>query len=286
MKKTAIVTCDMFPELIDAERDLPVILKQYEIDAEPVIWDDKDVQWNKYDNIIVRTPWDYYNKIDNFYSWLDIIDETGIPMDNNSTIIKWNLHKYYLRDLAEKGVLIVPTVFLNKETEHDLEYIIKDKGWEKAIIKPAISAAAYETHIISEENIRFGQDKLNELLKSGDMLVQLYFENIVTDGEWSFIYFKGKYSHAIRKLPKDGDFRVQKWWGGNYYYGEPDNSIKSQADKIISIEGKDLLYARVDGIVYDSKLHLMELELTEPELFLEHSKEAKENFIQAIINNK
>ena len=162
----------------------------------------------------------------------------------------------------------------------NLNDILTEKNWEKAVIKPAVSGGAYKTSLISK-NEAGNQETFEALIKENDVLIQKFIDEI-KDGEWSLIFFNKKYSHSALKVPKADDFRVQHEFGGKYIYKEAPAGSIQQAQKIVESVKDELLYARVDGIFINNVFYLMELELIEPDLFLDGA-DAKENFMKAIL---
>jgi hypothetical protein len=123
---------------------------------------------------------------------------------------------------------------------------------------------------------------LDELLRGPGALVQKFMPEIVTVGEWSLVFFSGRYSHAVIKTPKSGDFRVQHDFGGEERAAEPPTRVLEDAVRVIEEIGSTPLYSRVDGVESGGRLHLMELELIEPALFLKSSPLAAGRFADAI----
>ena len=235
---------------------------------------------NDFDLIIIRTPWDYFRRYEEFNKWLTKLKEVKTPVCNSLGVIFKNIHKFYLKELIASGVPVIPTVFVNKNSKENLDEILEANKWDKAVIKPAVSGGAYKTYVINK-NEEGNQDKLEDMLMGNDVLVQKFMNEIQT-GEWSLMFIDKKYSHSALKVPKSNDFRVQSEFGGEYLYKEAPAGLIEQATKIIEQVKDDLLYARVDGIYINEILYLMELELIEPDLFL-NTSEAKQNFVNAIL---
>ena len=230
--------------------------------------------------IVIRTPWDYFLRFEEFSKWLNSLRKIKTPVWNSVDVIEKNIHKFYLKDFETAGIPIVPTVFVNKNFKTDLNQVLKEKDWDKAVIKPAVSGGAYNTHLVSRNEPGI-QSKLDELLSDKDVLIQKFIEEI-QHGEWSLLFFDKKYSHSALKVPKIGEFRVQSEHGGEYVYKEAPVKLIEQAQKIVDSIKDELLYARVDGIYLNETLFLMELELIEPDLFL-GTPEAQNNFVNALL---
>lgn len=308
MKSVALVTYKDKPHLIDGEKLLLKAFQNQGVIPHEVPWDKVGVNWKNFDLVILRTCWNYHTKISQFLAWLDLLENQKIKVFNPINIIKWNINKRYLLDLEKMGIPIVPTLMLNKETIRDLMKIIYQAGWKEVIIKPTIGASSYKIVRIKTEALRHlkgnqlalseaeadsfqveESDKskvtgsIKEILKDSDLIIQPFLTEIQTEGEYSFIFFNKIYSHTILKKPKRGEFRTQPELGGTEIAINPDPDLLIQAKNIMEKIPFPLLYARVDCVVINEKLHLMELELTEPYLYFEKKAGAAENFVRAAL---
>ena len=245
----ALVTWRGLPELAPDDRLLRDALVRRGVDARAVAWDDRQVDWRVFDSIVVRSTWDYHKRVDEFRAWIDAME--GLPLWNPPAVLRWNIHKSYLLDLQARGVYIVPTLFVPRG--HDF------------IVKPAVSATAYRTERQSSDF---------------DALIQPFVPEIVADGELSFVFLGRKFSHAVRKRAVAGEFRVQAEFGGSVEPFAPSADLIAQAERIAATLGEQWLYARVDCVVRDGQLMLMELEATEPSLFLD--ADSAERFADAL----
>ncbi len=231
--------------------------------------------------MIFRSVWDYFEMPKEFAAWLDLMESQNTKTLNPLSIIKRNQHKFYLQDLQSKGIDIIPTVFIPKNTGLDLSFL-KENNWNSAVIKPAVSGGSYLTRLFVQAEIEEIEEEYASFALENDLLVQPFMPEIQDMGELSLLFFQGKYSHAILKKPKNGDFRVQSQFGGQYQVFEPDAVMLATAQHIIETFGGDLLYARVDGILKNGKFLLMELELIEPDLYFDYHPDAKQNFLAAL----
>ncbi len=243
-------------------------LKERGVSVFPIPWEEADVGLlSKLDLVVFRTPWNYYRELPKFLEWLKRLEALKVQVHNPLPIIYWNLDKSYLRELESRGATVVPTRFFKtSEFKVDMEWPETQTGG--FVIKPAISASAdrtfkgdrpFLTDIIMEENVF----RPNESL-----MLQPFVDTITTEGEYSFIYFGGEFSHAVVKKPKAHDFRVQNEHGGSWDYFVPSGTQVEQADAIMKAFGNSPLYARVDMVNFSGRLHLMELELFEPMLYI------------------
>lgn len=280
--KIAILTCEKLPDLNPEDQNIITELAKHNIEAKAIIWDDKTVNWTDFDYLIFRNTWDYFEKETEFKIWLDQIEKLGIKTLNPIAIIQQNIHKFYLRDLQKLGVTILPTVFIDKTNHLNLTELIPSH-WKKAVIKPAFSAGSYLTEVFDVSKIQAITEKYKSIATEKELLLQEFMPEIQTIGETSFIFFNKKFSHAVNKKPVDGDFRVQSLFGGQYTLVQPTTTLIEKAQKIVNTFPDDLLYARVDGIIINSELHLMEIECIEPDLYFNLSENALQRFVNAIM---
>ena len=278
--KIALLTCRNRPDVNEKEQKLRLEISK-ELDVTVEIWNDPSVDWTSFDCLIFRTVWDYFEYPKEFAEWLERIEHLNIRTLNPLSIIKRNQHKFYLKDLQNQGVDIIPTVFIPKNTGLDLSFL-KEKNWEKAVIKPAISAGSYMMTLFSQSEITAIEKEYTPIALERDLLIQPFMPEIQEMGEISILFFQGKYSHAVLKKPKGEDFRVQSQFGGQYQAYFPNDSVKKTAENIIKTFGGDLLYARVDGILKERQFLLMELELIEPDLYFDYAPDAKKHYLKAL----
>jgi len=280
--KIGLLTCEKFPDLAISDQKLIPEFAKHGFIAKAVIWNDKTVNWSDFDYLIFRNTWDYFEKETEFNLWLDRIEQLGINTLNPIEIIKENKHKFYLRKMEKDGISILPTIFIDKTKHLNLIKIIP-KHWKKAVIKPAFSAGSYQTSVFDTSDIKKINEEYHKIAQEKELLLQEFIPEIQTLGETSFIFFNKKFSHAVNKKPIDGDFRVQSQFGGKYILIQPTQELIDKAQKVVNTFHDKLLYARVDGIVIDNELHLMEIECIEPDLYFDLSKGAMEQFVASII---
>ncbi|PRY13139.1 glutathione synthase/RimK-type ligase-like ATP-grasp enzyme [Pontibacter ummariensis] len=247
------------------------------------IWDDPAVDWSQFDLVLLKSPWDYFDKIDAFYAWLDKLEQLNVRVLNPVRTVRWNADKRYLLDLQTKGVKVVPTVWLEAGTSFNAVEVFTELKAEKIIIKPAVSGGAKNTFALSPSEAVVKEEKINRLLQQESFLAQPFVEEVSTKGEWSFLFFNGKYSHTVLKAAKPGDFRVQHFYGGTVHTPEPPAALLETAQHVIDTVAKYCLYARVDGVEVAGELVLMELELIEPFLFLSTNEGAFERYYEALM---
>lgn len=278
----AFVTCSTKPEITIDDWEAANELIALGIQIQAVPWDNDSIDWTFFDGVILRSCWNYHLQPQKFLQWLDSLEKQPIQVFNPVTTIKSNLHKSYLLTLQQKGVLIPETLLIAQGSSVNLNAIMNRRSWEKAVVKPAISATAWKTFVAHVGDTHDEQSFQNSLLE-GDLLIQNFIPEIES-GEWSLIFFQKEFSHAVIKKPKAGDFRVQDNFGGTIEPMTPSVAIINQAQSILNHIAEPLLYARVDGLVIDNQFLLMELELIEPVLFFKQAPTAAQLFTKALLN--
>jgi hypothetical protein len=283
MKRVGFATCLNLGKLTPDDQLAADLLLKQNINVDAVAWDDPSIQWKSFDAVILRSTWNYHRQLPEFLSWLEMLDQASVKVWNSTDIVRGNVSKKYLIDFQSAGIPIVPTVFIPQNTSMQLDSVLENQKWEHAIIKPEVSASAYQTISASLSTAVDDQTQLDKILKTSGALIQEFRNEITVSGEWSLIFFDRKFSHAVLKRPSAGDFRVQEELGGIIQTATPPDALIHQAEHILHQVNGTLLYARVDGIAADDEFLLMELELIEPSLFMGFSTGAPEVFASSII---
>jgi len=248
------------------------------------LWSDPAVDWSVYDLAVVRTVWDYTAARDAFVAWAE---EAGrhTRVENAPEVLRWNTHKSYLMELEERGAPVVPTAWLGRGDMVDLAALCRARGWDEIVVKPAVAAGSDGLVRAGggEAGHRRAQDAMDALLADGDVMVQPFRARIV-EGELSLVAVEGRVTHAVRKRPAAGDFRVQGRFGGRYARERPSPDAVALAEWVLEAIGAPLLFARVDLVTADDgTLEVGEVEATEPDLYLEQSEEGTRALVDAIV---
>jgi glutathione synthase/RimK-type ligase-like ATP-grasp enzyme len=265
----------------DEDADLLNFLSKKGLNVIPVIWNDKNVDWNSFNVAIVKSPWDYHNHLSEFLNWLHELENLNVKVLNPVEIIQWNSDKKYLKDIAKKGLPVIAAEYLDKGSAFDSRFFDLFNT-DQLVVKPCISAGAQNTLIVNKDNLNERIEEIGQLLKAEDYIVQPFVKEI-KNGEWSFLFFNSQYSHCSLKTPKKDDFRVQHYHGGTISYPTPNPLHTEQAGTYLKSLPQSTLYARVDGVIVNNSFELMELELIEPYLFLNSDKNLLENYYQALM---
>lgn len=268
MKPVALATCSAHPCLTGADRSLIPAFARHGLFAEPARWDGA-VEWRDYSAVLVRSAWDYHLRLDEFLAWVAALEAAAVPLLNEPGLVRWNADKGYLRALEACGVAVPPTYWVEQgAAERPLADVLREAGWEQAVVKPMVSAAAYETWRTSPGEAEAHERRFRRLCEQGGVMVQRFVPEVMGDGEWSLVFFGRAFSHAVRKQPRQGDFRVQAGHGGTHVPDEPPREVLRAAAAALRALPGDPLYTRVDGFATRAGFLLMEIELIEPDLFL------------------
>jgi glutathione synthase/RimK-type ligase-like ATP-grasp enzyme len=281
MPRIALATSGKYASLTEDDRLLLKPIKDRGLEVQPAVWTDPTFPWSTCDAVVIRSCWDYHLKSEEFLRWISSVEVAGLPVFNSVELIRWNANKTYLRELEAQGTAIVPTLWPEAGTPLTLRGQLQELGWHKAVVKPRISATAHRTQLVTVEGADSGQTLFDELRHEVGVMVQKFMQSIVSEGEWSLMFFGGEFSHAVLKTPDTGDFRVQNDFGGTSRFADPPRCVLESAARTVHSVGPSV-YARVDGVVEDGLFLLMELELIEPALFLDSHPAAPLRFASAI----
>lgn len=282
-KKLALLTSIDYPQLTLGEVLLPPALRALGAQVQICVWDDPEVQWHEFDAVIVRCAWDYYKKLPTFLNLLTHLEQSGIPVLNDVQTLRWNLNKNYLFELEQQQCAVIPGLRVSPVDQRSLSQLMQELGCDEAVLKPVQSAGAWRTLRLQAAQLNEAEQQFAQWRGEQDFLLQAFMPEIVEEGEWSLVFFNGVYSHGLLKCAKAGDFRVQSDHGGSVQAMDIPLAIQKQAAAMLATLDRMPCYARVDGVIRDGQLILMELELLEPELFLELDKDAPARFASAIL---
>ena len=238
-------------------------------------WDNA-TDWASVPLVVVRSPWDYSDAHQEFLSWARSVAAVT-RMVNPLEVLEWNSHKSYLLDLASSGVSTVVTTLVHRGASDDEQAGALAVYPGELVIKPAVSVGAIGA-LRAAANSPEAAAHLAELASAGDVLVQPLAHSVLEGGESSLIYFGSQFSHAIRKLPADGDYRVQEHHGGSVVPHEPTDDEFAVAAATLAAAPAATAYARVDLVEVTGSPAVMELEAIEPQLFLDRDPGAAARF--------
>lgn len=277
IKAAVLVPAPDYPEdyrwTYDAEADA---LTRAGLAVEPVPWTDPG-DLARFDIVLPLVAWGYQSDTARWFALLDRLERERRTVVNPVPILRWNTDKAYLEEVEAAGVPTVPTRVVAALDDAAIAAARHDFG-PKLVIKPPISASAYGTHRLGPD------DPLPADAAGRRMMVQPFLRSVMDEGEYSLIYFEGAFSHAVVKRAKAGDYRVQPHLGGTEVQCDPPEGSRRVAEAALAIAPERPSYARVDLIrLDDGRLGVIELELIEPSLWLQHAPDKGESFAAAVI---
>ncbi|WP_207892060.1 ATP-grasp domain-containing protein [Streptacidiphilus pinicola] len=273
MPDIALLTGRTMPREVPENDLLVAELRALGVDAEIHPWD-ADLDWSTYGLALVRTTWDYWDRLDEFLAWAETAGHRT-TLRNPAEVIAWNHHKSYLPALAEQGVSVIPTALLRRgadraQVDKVLAAFRERHGDVEVVGKPAVSAGArgaLRAHIDAPETAAH----LESLVGEGDALLQPLVESVLTRGETSLVFFGSEFSHAVRKVPASGEYRIHEHHGGTVRTHLPSEAELAVARAALAAAPAPVAYGRVDLVDLADGPAVMELELIEPELFLPYT---------------
>ena len=256
--------------------------------VETISWHAQHVDWSRFNAVIVRSTWDYQDDAQAFMAKLAEIEKSGTRLLNPLTLMQWNVSKDYLQTLEQQGVEIIPSQFFQQADTALIQSHFVHFETNELIIKPLISANSDYTFRLTPTALADQSDDLNMIFKSTPCVIQPFLSSVVDEGEYSLFYFNGQYSHTIKKVPKQGDFRVQEEHGGQLHTVQPDAALLDTAAHVLNQLPELSLYARIDLLRSTSTTphtwQLMEVELIEPSLYFNMDEDSPERFVQATLD--
>jgi len=273
----ALASCRVLPEPDPDEQPTLAALRGAGLRAEVLAWDDPAADFAAARLTVLRATWNYPDAPEAFAAWLERTARVSVLL-NPLPVLKWNLHKRYLLELEAAGVPVVPTCLVARGEDTTLASIVAARGWERVVVKPAISAGSRLTLCAGPDNAAEGEAHLRRLAAREDVLVQPYLPSVDGYGERALVCIDGELTHAVRKTPR---FSGQD---ESVSAAQPIAPAEAEiALRALAVIPEPVLYARVDVAPdTDGRPVVMELELLEPSLFFPQNPAALERFVRAI----
>jgi glutathione synthase/RimK-type ligase-like ATP-grasp enzyme len=280
MKTVVLATSSSMPKPDPESHLLVTALEQRGVSTRLLAWD-ADVDWSAADVVVVRSTWDYFERLDEFLSWADAVESVSCLV-NAAAVLRWNTHKRYLTELTDRGVPTVPTAVVEKGgVLADISALFP--GHLELVVKPAVSIGAIGA-MRARANDAGLAAHLTHLALLGDVLVQPFVSSVVDRGETSLVFAGLDLSHSVRKVPRPGEYRVQDHHGGSIHRHQATAEEIAVARAALAVAPGRCTYARVDLVDTADGPVVMELELVEPALFLNEDPAAPDRFAESIIS--
>jgi hypothetical protein len=294
--RIALATCADLPDWEVDDRPLHEALRARGAEVQHPHWTDRTFDWASVDCCLIRTTWDYHFNRDEFVAWARDVEAKTL-LFNPSAVVEWNTDKRYLQELAQQGVPVIATEWLEHGSKVDLGHLLRHNGWRRGFLKPVIGATAFGTCRFEDhgDSLATAQRFVDEMLVDHAMQLQPYLERVETEGEESMIFVNGRHAHSVRKVPVPGDYRVQDDHGASdepFTHNADDIELASSVLRLVQAhpswanqqQVQPLLYGRTDWLRdEEGGLRLCELELVEPSLFLRHGPATADLLAEALI---
>lgn len=274
MTRIAILRCGKLPSFVNWE--VPNLEELFEEDnlllqgfeargfqAQSVVWSEPGIDWNQFDIALIRSTWDYLDEREQFLQVLSQIEDSSCRLFNPLAAVRWNIDKHYLFDLQKWGLPIIPTWLASEVEPGALQRWFGEEP-QAIILKPTVGLGGSHSHRVPLTELDDTLARLRVSEPGREYLVQPFIDSIVSEGEWSFIYFNRDLSHVLLKMPAANDYRVQGIYGGTVRPAEPLARDLSQAEAVMAKLPFDVLYARLDFVRVGHQLSVIEVELIEP----------------------
>jgi len=283
MSRIAFLTMDSLDGFVSYDALVSDCLAVRGITVEDVSWRNGWANWDDYEMVIIRSPWDYQHSVHEFMTVLENIDASSAVLWNPIDVVRWNVRKTYLQQLHDQGVVIVPSRFVTSPTELQIRGMFAAFGSDQIVIKPVVGANANDTFWLRSDSSADLLQQIETLYRRRLALLQPFIRSVVEYGETSHIFFDGQHSHSVLKTPKAGDFRVQEEHGSRIESLQPDLGLIECAKRALEPVPQQTLYSRVDLVeLSNGQQAVMELELIEPSLYLSYDADSAERFADAI----
>ena len=275
----AIATCSYHPDLGPHDRGVIAELAELGIRATPLIWTDATASLDPFAAVVVQSTWDSHLDPLAFVTWARRV-QARTALFNPLHLLEWNLNKRYLRELEQQGIPITPTLWVSAGSSVDLHHEVSARGWTRFVIKPVVSAGATETHIFDLRDMDAAQATLDRLVARVDLMIQPYLLAFETEGERSYVFFDGAFSHAVRRPPT---LKSAPRGFTESHEMPPIEAELHLSRQVLEKIGEAPVYARVDlATNNDGLVRLQEVELVEPCLFTSLAPGAQQRYARAI----
>ena len=259
---------DIF-ELVEEVEKLTPALAAHGMALTQVRWREIEARAGEFDAILPLFVWDYFEGNEAAFLTAIAEAEQTTPVFNNFEMLKWNADKSYLDDLQRRGAAVIRTLSVEHVTQTNVDRAFEDLEADTLVIKPRVGGGAWR-QVLHKKGEPFPDE---DSLPPEGALIQAFLPSVLEEGEYSFLYFGGRFSHAVRKTPKAGDYRIQSIYGGAEETYTPTQAERGHARAILDVLDETPLYARVDLLRgLDGTLKLIELECIEPYLYLPHAR--------------
>jgi glutathione synthase/RimK-type ligase-like ATP-grasp enzyme len=295
--KVAVVTCRAYPGISSSDALYRDALEELGAQVRVVPWNDgaaaDAAALAGMDAVVLRSPWDYPHDLAAFLAWIARLEEAGVRLLNRGPLVRWNVDKRYLLDLRDAGVGVPDMALLGPDADagalRDALSALGVEDGAEAVLKPAWGGSGFAVALVSRAGAADALGRAKAEAPGRPLLVQRFLPEVAAEGEASFVFIGGRFAHAVRKRPADGEFRVNSRYGPRPPERfEPSPALLEDAQRVLSAlpGGSPPLYARIDGVPgRDGRLACLEAEVVDPALFLDLAPETAAAFARATLEH-
>jgi glutathione synthase/RimK-type ligase-like ATP-grasp enzyme len=275
-----IATCSEYPHPTPNLEALVNALKAQGMEAVYLPWKTTPLEtFIATDAVLPLCCWDYYDDPGRFLAWIDALEAGGARLLNPPALLRWNVRKTYLLEMAAAGLAVPKTIRLTDASSDAVARAMEQKGWRTAVLKPVSSQNGHGIQKLDRANR--AQWSVEDM--TGDMLLQEFQQDVGALGETTMTFIDGTFSHAVRRILKPGEWRANPQYGITYERVEVSRDVIDTAQAYVDFLPQTPLYARVDGLVRSTGFMLMELELIDPYLYLEFAPGSADAMARAVV---
>lgn len=277
MPRLILATSAAYPDLTPADQLYRAALERRGADVEVGVWSDGDARFRDADLVVIRSTWDYHRDLARYRVWLASLEQAGTAVVNPVELVRWNLEKTYLDELAAAGIPVPAqrVVPCDRETARRA---LAEAGWRQAVAKPSVGASGHGVSLVTAASLDTAWDQLATAVSPHRLVLQEYVSEIQAEGQISYVFLGGRFVHAVRFLPRDGEFRINSKFEPHREVIAPPDSDIEEAARVIKALPISPLHARIDMVRRDGRQLLLEAEVNEPGLLFQYAPTAADIF--------
>ena len=277
--RIVLATCRAWPALSPSDRALAEALERRGFSAEGAPWNGPFEPFAGAAAVVIRATWDYHRALDDYRAWLDRLNATRAF--NAPGLVRWNLEKSYLTELAARGARVPASAIVDADAAQ-VANALAQMALAEAVIKPTVGASGVGVERVSRAHEADAVARLRAATGSPRVVVQEFIPEVAA-GELAGVFFGGAFSHGLHRVPAAGEFRVNSQYGGRMEPAALDGATIAAMTRVLAMLPSQPLYARIDGVLRDSRFVLMEVEVNEPGLGLHLAPGAGDRFAEALV---
>lgn len=282
MTRIVLATCAEYRDLSASDRIYRDALARRGVAVDAGVWTDGIEPFLAADLVVIRATWDYHRQLDAYRAWLKALADASLPVANPVELILWNLEKAYLDQLAAAGIPVPAQRIVGCDLA-EVRAAMTGAGWTRAVVKPLAGASGHGVQLVDAARLDESWPTLSQAVAPHRLVLQEFISEIRSEGQVSYIFFDGRLSHAVRLLPRRGEFRINSVYGPEVAVADPSPAEISEARRVLtSLPGRPL-YARIDMVKRGHRQVLLEAEVNEPGLFFHHVAAGADHFAQATL---